>query len=291
MKSMEMATAAQVAERGQKAQSSEPATLEELNAELRHFWHPVAVSRDVRDKPVAVRLLDVQLVLYRPARARVACLEDVCLHRGTKLSLGWVREDGGLVCGYHGWTYDEDGVCVAVPSLPPGRSIPRRAKAISYRVQERYGLVWVLLEGPAREDIVAVPEWSAEGWRPTLCGPWPVESHATRVVENFLDVAHPQWVHPGLLDDRDDGVVDPYSCEFVDGVLTSTYADMTFLTRPRSFLVIGRLDELIGDGGGPNLSKVRSFELFRRSLAEPEIVTFDELLARAEWTVDIEGDV
>jgi hypothetical protein len=62
--------------------------------------------------------------------------------------------------------------------------------------------------------------------------------------------------------------------------------DVTFLTRPRSFLVIGRLDQLIGEGGGPHRDKVRSFEMFRRGVVEPEIVTFDELLARAEWVIE-----
>ncbi|MGZ3388906.1 MAG: hypothetical protein ACXVCF_04880 [Isosphaeraceae bacterium] len=31
--------------------------------------------------------------------------------------------------------------------------------------------------------------------------------------------------------------------------------------------------------------KLRSFELFRRNLQEPEVMTFDELIARAEWHV------
>jgi hypothetical protein len=64
--------------------------------------------------------------------------------------------------------------------------------------------------------------------------------------------------------------------------------DMTFLTRPRSFLVVGQLDQLLGADGGPHQEKIRSFELFRRSITDPEIVTFDELLARAEWVVDVE---
>jgi Shedu protein SduA, C-terminal len=64
--------------------------------------------------------------------------------------------------------------------------------------------------------------------------------------------------------------------------------DMTFLTRPRSFLVAGQLTQLLGEDGGPHQEKIRSFELFRRSLTDPEIVTFDELLARAEWVVDVE---
>lgn len=84
--------------------------------------------------------------------------------------------------------------------------------------------------------------------------------------------------------------------EEIGEVLRGTAADgselpdeMTFLTRPRSFLIIGKLDQLLGEGGGPHIARIRSFELFRRNLAEPEIVTFDELLARAEWVVDTEN--
>jgi len=65
-------------------------------------------------------------------------------------------------------------------------------------------------------------------------------------------------------------------------------ADVTFVTRPRSYLVIGHLGQLVGDGGGAHPEKARSFELFRTGLRDPEIITFDELLARAEWVVQTE---
>jgi hypothetical protein len=57
--------------------------------------------------------------------------------------------------------------------------------------------------------------------------------------------------------------------------------------RPRSYSVVGNLEQLIGEGGGDHVDKVRSFQLYRRQLAEPEIITFDELLARAEWSVSL----
>lgn len=63
--------------------------------------------------------------------------------------------------------------------------------------------------------------------------------------------------------------------------------EMAYLTRPRSYLLVGHLGQLLGDDGGPHPEKIRSFELFRRNLAEPEIVTYDELLARAEWVVQV----
>jgi len=61
-------------------------------------------------------------------------------------------------------------------------------------------------------------------------------------------------------------------------------SEATYLIRPRSFLILGHLDQLRGPQG-VHRAKHRSFELYRRNLYEPEVITFDELLARAEWHV------
>jgi hypothetical protein len=52
----------------------------------------------------------------------------------------------------------------------------------------------------------------------------------------------------------------------------------------KSILVIGNLNQLDTE------RKRTSFELFRRNLHNPEILTFDEILARAEWIVGIRAD-
>jgi hypothetical protein len=59
----------------------------------------------------------------------------------------------------------------------------------------------------------------------------------------------------------------------------------TYVVRPRSYLVIGRLNEMLERYGGVHDEKFRCFELYRRNLYEPDILTFDEVLARAEWQV------
>jgi hypothetical protein len=75
--------------------------------------------------------------------------------------------------------------------------------------------------------------------------------------------------------------------EEVDGDGAET-GSATYLLRPRTFLVAGDLAQLKGDGG-VNRAKHRSFEIYRRNLVEPEVVTFDELLARAEWHISHSG--
>ena len=53
---------------------------------------------------------------------------------------------------------------------------------------------------------------------------------------------------------------------------------------PRSFLVIGSLDQFQSEHG-VNASRYQAFEGFRRNLRQPEILTFDELYERARFIV------
>lgn len=57
-----------------------------------------------------------------------------------------------------------------------------------------------------------------------------------------------------------------------------------FNYKPKSYLVVGNLDEVITDYG-VNKSKLKSFELFRNNISDIEIITFDELYERAKFIV------
>lgn len=63
--------------------------------------------------------------------------------------------------------------------------------------------------------------------------------------------------------------------------------DPTFLAQPQSFLIAGNLKQLHGTSGNVIPEKYQSFEFFRRNLWQPQVITFDELLARARWTVSL----
>ena len=62
--------------------------------------------------------------------------------------------------------------------------------------------------------------------------------------------------------------------------------DVTYLFQPRAFLVVGSLNELTGGAGADHVDRIRSFEVYRRNLTSPEILTFDEVFERARWLVD-----
>ena len=152
---------------------------------------------DVSAAPRAAALLDEPLVLWRDAAGTARAFRDVCIHRGTALSLGHVDGDE-IVCPYHGWRYGADGACTAIPQLEDPARVPARARATSYRCRERYGLVWVALDEP-RWALPEVPELEDGAWRTVATGPFAWRCDASRQVENFTDFGHFSFVHRGLL--------------------------------------------------------------------------------------------
>jgi len=181
-------------------EGEEPAAIpKESSAGLRACWHPVMYAHDVGRAPTATLLLDEPLVLWRDSAGAAHAFRDVCVHRGTALSLGAVEGDE-IVCAYHGWRYGADGACTAIPQLADSRRVPARARAVAHRCAERYGLVWVALEEP-RWPLPDVPELDDPRWRVVRTGPFSWRTDASRQVENFTDFGHFAFVHRGLLGD------------------------------------------------------------------------------------------
>jgi len=60
------------------------------------------------------RLFDGRrLVTFKDSNDKITALENVCPHRGAKLSDGIVK-NGCIECPYHGWKFDSDGRLVSV---------------------------------------------------------------------------------------------------------------------------------------------------------------------------------
>ena len=171
------------------------------------FWYPIAFSRDVTDKPVATTLLDQRLVVWRTSGG-LSVANDICLHRGVPLSMGWVAGDD-LVCKYHGFHYSADGQCVKVPANPEA-SIPKQLCLKTYPVQEAYGLVWTNLSGSSQHPLPELPAWDDPDYQQILPDAVDLEAAAGRQIEGFLDVAHFAWVHTDTFGNMNNPVVPRY---------------------------------------------------------------------------------
>lgn len=164
---------------------------------LINLWYVAEWSKNLKDRPLRVKMLGQRFVLYRDSGGQAHCLSDVCLHRGGSLAGGWVKGDC-VACPYHGWRYDGDGKVALVPSEGEDYTPPDRARIDSYPTQEAYGMIWVFLGDAPEEERFPLPEFAEYGdpaWR-MLHDDWHWKADAARVVENGIDIAHSSFVHP-----------------------------------------------------------------------------------------------
>jgi phenylpropionate dioxygenase-like ring-hydroxylating dioxygenase large terminal subunit len=190
---------------------NESETSNEIPEKLRRCWHPVSYSETLEpEKPLPVKLLNELLVVWRTGDGSPQAMQDLCIHRGTALSLGHLVDDC-IVCPYHGWRYDPSGACTLIPQTD-SENIPSKARVVTYRCQERYGLIWVALEDPVY-PLPHVPELEDDTWQVIHTGPHVWDCDASRQLENFTDFGHFPWVHPGLLGDIARPVVPDHTVE------------------------------------------------------------------------------
>jgi vanillate O-demethylase monooxygenase subunit len=179
----------------------------------RGFWHPVARVADLAPGEVLpVTLLGEELVLWRSGDGTVSLLDDLCVHRGVRLSLGVVTDGGCLRCPYHSWEYAADGRCTRIPQLADDR-IPARAAVSTHRVEEHSGLVWACLagEGEERRPAPRLLEVEPGGTHWLHVGePMAWACQASRQVENFCDVAHFSVLHADTFGNPEALVTEPY---------------------------------------------------------------------------------
>jgi phenylpropionate dioxygenase-like ring-hydroxylating dioxygenase large terminal subunit len=162
-------------------------------------WYVAATCAEVtRDKPLGVRMLGCDFVLFRDAEGKAVCLSDVCSHRGASLARGEVCA-GRVACPYHGWEFGTDGACTNIPALGPDTRIPKRVRVDSYPTMEKYGWVWAFLGDLPENERPRVPDLfpefdDAENWHRI---PYQFEAQANwvRFEENSLDTAHTNFVH------------------------------------------------------------------------------------------------
>jgi len=167
---------------------------------LAEFWHPVALSCDVGEEPVAARLAGQGWALVRLGGS-VAAFADACPHRRARLSAGHVS-DGTLQCMYHGWRFARDGRCVDIPALDDAAQIPARAALHQpAEVAERDGLVWLAPLPPraALPELVPGGALAGEGIATVQLPVMQVEANAAMLIDNFLDEAHLPFVHAATI--------------------------------------------------------------------------------------------
>ncbi|HEY0301971.1 MAG TPA: aromatic ring-hydroxylating dioxygenase subunit alpha [Rhizomicrobium sp.] len=171
-------------------------------------WYVAAWSSEVTTQPLERWFLDRPVALYRTEGGEPVALAGRCPHRQFPLGRGRVVGDD-LQCGYHGFTFRPDGVCIRIPShLRP----PADCRIASYPVVEKWRWIWIWMGDPAKADASLIPDHGALG----LPDPafemiadeyLQVKCRYLLLHDNLFDLTHLSFLHQSNIGSDDIGAV------------------------------------------------------------------------------------
>ncbi len=166
---------------------------------LRRFWHPVAISSELKDLPVAIRILGEDLVLFRDQSGRVGLVHKHCPHRQASLEFGKC-EHHGIRCCYHGWHFDTDGTLLDAPGQPPAlvERLKARIRLGAYPALEYQGLIFAYM-GPLQHipdlpiyDTLELPNMEMVPYKALFRCNW------LQVLDAIVDPIHTSFLHSNI---------------------------------------------------------------------------------------------
>jgi vanillate O-demethylase monooxygenase subunit len=169
---------------------------------IRNAWYVAAWGDELAGGPLARRICDEPVVLFRDAAGTAAALLDMCCHRAAPLSFGRVVP-AGLECGYHGMIYGADGGCVSIPGQV---HIPPRARVRSFPLVEKDALLWIWMGDPADADpatIVDYPFHNDTAHWPHQHTMYEIGGSAMLMVDNLMDLTHLPYIHASTIGGSD----------------------------------------------------------------------------------------
>lgn len=156
---------------------------------------------------IAREVLGVPLLLTRRTDGSVRCMINMCKHRGGRVENRHCGSTRSFYCAYHGWTYSADsGELTRVPYEHFFGSVEKSENGLTaVHVEERHGLLWVVLAGEAQsvgEYLGAEVERQLQ-----LCDLpsattifldrcIPLDMNWKLVLDGSIDILHPKFLHP-----------------------------------------------------------------------------------------------
>src|ERR1700761_5433581 len=163
----------------------------------RGLWYMPALASSL--KPGQMRremLLGEPVLLGRMRDGQAFAMRDICPHRGVPLSAGKILFGNTVECPYHGWRFNRDGVCAAIPSLVEGQSLDiSKIRVRHYPVREQDGLIWVYVAAKNEAPAIKPPKVPAPNAVPRWHEAQTFSCDVDHAVIGLMDPAHAAYVH------------------------------------------------------------------------------------------------
>jgi nitrite reductase/ring-hydroxylating ferredoxin subunit len=160
-------------------------------------WFQVGYPTDVAPGDVKpLYYFGRDLVLWRDDDGHAHLNDAFCPHLGAHLGHGGNVSNCQLVCPFHGWKFDGDGVN---SEIPYSERTNKKAKIRSYPLVETNGLTMAWYHPTDEAPMWELPELEqfagGDDWAPMTTRDYIVHAHWQEMAENAVDSAHFRYVH------------------------------------------------------------------------------------------------
>jgi phenylpropionate dioxygenase-like ring-hydroxylating dioxygenase large terminal subunit len=161
----------------------------------------------------------MRLVIWKPRNSEnYRVFLDQCPHRLAPLSEGRVDEKtGNLMCSYHGWQFDNQGICTVIPQAEKSEIVAKNKEnfcVLSLPVKEANDLLWVWPDTKTAELAEKTPLPLSPQIDASKGFVWSsyvrdLEYDWQTLVENVADPSHVPFSHHGVQGKREQAIPIP----------------------------------------------------------------------------------
>ena len=165
---------------------------------LRRYWHPVALSSEVTNTPLEIRILGEDLVIFKTTENKIGLVHKYCTHRRASLVFG-KPESKGIRCCYHGWLFSPDGEILETPGEDPeskqAKLVREKFKLGAYPTKEFNGIIFAFMGPP--EKIPEFPNYDAYETSYAKRSPYKINYNCNwiQVLDAIMDPVHTSFLH------------------------------------------------------------------------------------------------
>ncbi len=169
-------------------------------------WYGLKPSKFVKNIPKRVEFLGKDVVVWRNKDNSIVIQDDLCPHRGARLSMGQVdKTKSCITCPYHGWKFDDEGVLRELPA-ETGSKLVNNYQINTYEAMESGGIVWACMGKPDGYNPPVIKEMFSRNCI-SVTGSAIFENDWLTTLENAIDISHVNFVHSDF-GDAENGHVD-----------------------------------------------------------------------------------
>lgn len=236
-------------------------------------WYCIAELKELNDLDVISKFFcGEEIVIFKTKNGNIGVMDAYCKHMGAHLAKGGKVENEELICPFHGFRFNCEGVCTksGYDSQPDPKINSRK-----WPIKVMNGLIFSYYHPEKKE-----PEWFPELPQLENCSHykfhhWKMNCNILDIFENTVDLGHFKYVHKY----DDTFIVDPLKTEGHE--LKSSYG----FHRKGRFGVVNELNakfyiHLLGPGLGIIRAEVAPLDITTHHLILPTPIDSETITLR-----------